>query len=193
MRCTPSLMRSDTMSAISLLPSTYCWGYYCCRWIRKDMTIVEEYVVIFLLSCSLLAAVLFLALLAGRHSDSTPGNYYCLFPLLLCVFLWMYRLISVVIYSWKENGQEWAWCCSRMDIRVCVVFSFSVFFVWVCTIFIGAVFLWAPEHFCVTSGWILEISLLNWIELNSHISLSQNPARGHKVENPFGNKLKKTP
>ena len=34
-----------------------------------------------------------------------------------------------------------------MDIRVCVVFSFSVFFVVVCTIFICAVFLWAPEHF----------------------------------------------
>ena len=27
--------------------------------------------------------------------------------------------------------------------------------------------------------------------MNSHISLSQNPARGHKVEIPFGNKLKK--
>ena len=41
-----------------------------------------------------------------------------------------------------------------MDIRVCVVFSFSVFFVVVCTIFICAVFL---KH--VTSGWIFEISL----------------------------------
>ena len=48
-----------------------------------------------------------------------------------------------------EHGQEWTWYCSRMDIRVCVVFSFSVFFVVVCTtIFICAVFLWAPEHLC---------------------------------------------
>ena len=36
-----------------------------------------------------------------------------------------------------------------MDILVlCVVFSFSVFLVVVCTIFICAVFLWAPEHLC---------------------------------------------
>ena len=36
---------------------------------------------------------------------------------------------------------------SRMDIRVCA-FSLSVFFVVVRTIFICAVFLWAPEHLC---------------------------------------------
>ena len=35
-----------------------------------------------------------------------------------------------------------------MDIRVCVVFSFSVFFVVVCAIYICAVFLGAPEHLC---------------------------------------------
>ena len=35
-----------------------------------------------------------------------------------------------------------------MDIRVGVGFSLSVFFVVVCTIFICAVFLWAPEHLC---------------------------------------------
>ena len=64
-------------------------------------------------------ACMFLTLLAGRHSESTPGNYCCFFPL-LWVFLWMYRLISVVTFSWTENGQEWTWCCSRMDIRVCV-------------------------------------------------------------------------
>ena len=92
-----------------------------------------------------LCLLLFLALLEGRHSYSTPGNYCCLFPL-LCVFLWMYRLISVVTFSWTGNGQEWTWCRSRMDIRVCVVFSLSVFLV--CTIFICAVFLWAPEHLC---------------------------------------------
>ena len=51
-------------------------------------------------------------------------------------------------FSWTGSGQEWTWCCSRVDIRVCVVFSFSVFFVVVCTIFICAVFLWAPEHLC---------------------------------------------
>ena len=73
-----------------------------------------------------LCFLLFLKLLAGRHSDSTPGNYGCLFPL---------------------YGREWTWCCSRMDIRVCV-FSLSVFFVVVCTIFVCAVFLWAPEHLC---------------------------------------------
>ena len=73
-----------------------------------------------------LCLLLFLILLAGRHFDSTPGNYGCLFPL---------------------YGQERTWCCSRMDIRVCV-FSVSVFFVVVCTIFVCAVFLWAPEHLC---------------------------------------------
>ena len=35
-----------------------------------------------------------------------------------------------------------------MDICVCVVFSFSEFFVVVCTIFICAVSLWALEHLC---------------------------------------------
>ena len=49
--------------------------------------------------------LLFLALLAGRHSDS------------------------------------------RMDTSV-RVFSLSVFFVVICTIFICAVFPWAPEHLC---------------------------------------------
>ena len=93
-----------------------------------------------------LCLLLFLTLLAGRHSDSTPGNYWCLFHL-LCMFLWMYPLISVVIFSWTGNGQEWTWRCSRMDIRV-RVFSLSVFFVVACTIFICAVFLWAPEHLC---------------------------------------------
>ena len=93
-----------------------------------------------------LCLLLFLTLLAGRHSDSTPGNYCCLFPL-LCVFLWMYQLISVVIFSWTGNEQEWTWCCSRMDIPVCV-FSLSVFFVVVCNIFICAVLHLAPEHLC---------------------------------------------
>ena len=45
-------------------------------------------------------------------------THCCLFPL-LCVFLWRYRLISVVIFSWTGNGQEWTWCC-RMDVRACV-------------------------------------------------------------------------
>ena len=35
-----------------------------------------------------------------------------------------------------------------MDIRIRVVFSFSLFFVVVCIILICAVFLWAPEHLC---------------------------------------------
>ena len=35
-----------------------------------------------------------------------------------------------------------------MGIRACVVFSLSVFFVVVRTIFICAVFLWAPERLC---------------------------------------------
>ena len=35
-----------------------------------------------------------------------------------------------------------------MDIRLCVVYSLIVFFVVVCTLFICAVFLWAPEHLC---------------------------------------------
>ena len=103
-------------------------------------------------------ACMFLTLLAGRHSESTPGNYCCFFPL-LWVFLWMYRLISVVTFSWTENGQEWTWCCSRMDIRVGCMFSLSVFFVVVCTLFICAVIIWAPKHFCATTGWIFDISL----------------------------------
>ena len=53
-----------------------------------------------------------------------------------------------VFFRWTGNGQEWTWCCSRMDIRVCVVFSFNVFSVVVCTIFTCAVFLWTPEHLC---------------------------------------------
>ena len=93
-----------------------------------------------------LCLLLFLTLLASRHSDSTPDNYCCLFPM-LCVFLWMYRPISVVSFSWTRTGQEWTWCCSRMDTSV-RVFSLSVFFVVVCTIFICAVFLWAPKHLC---------------------------------------------
>ena len=59
----------------------------------------------------------------------------------------MYRLISVVILVERGTGRnehgvvvEW--------ISACVVFSFSVFFVVVCTIFICAVVLWAPEHLC---------------------------------------------
>ena len=36
---------------------------------------------------------------------------------------------------------------SRIDTSV-RVFSLSVFFVVVCTIFICVVFLWAPEHLC---------------------------------------------
>ena len=102
-----------------------------------------------------LCLLLFLALLAGCHSDSTPGNYCCLLPL-LCVFLWMYRLISAVFVSWTGNGQEWTY--SWMDIRVCVVFSFSVFFVVACTKFICAVFIWA---LCVTTGWIFEMNSIN--------------------------------
>ena len=90
-----------------------------------------------------LCFLLFLILLAGRHSDSTPGNYCCLFPL---------------------YGQEWTWCCSRMDIHVCV-FSLSVFFVVVCTIFVSAVFLWAPEHFR-DHGLDLWDQLIMW-EFNS--------------------------
>ena len=89
-----------------------------------------------------LCLLLFLALLAGRHSDSTPDNYCCLFP------LWCVPL-NVPIhfrghFSWTGNGQEWTWCCSRMDIRVCMVFSFSVFFVVVCTIFVYAIFPLGP-------------------------------------------------
>ena len=114
-----------------------------------------------------LCFLLFLKLLAGRHSDSTPDNYCCLFPL-LWVFLWMYRLISVVIFSWTGNGQEWTWCCSRMDIRVWVVFSLSVFFVVVCTIFVCAVFLWAPEHLC-DHGLDLWDQLIMW-EFNQSIN-----------------------
>ena len=38
------------------------------------------------------------------------------------------------------------------------MFSFSVFFVVVCTIFMCAVFLWAPEHLC-DHGLVFDISL----------------------------------
>ena len=68
-----------------------------------------------------LCLLLFLVLLAGRHSDNTPDNYCCLFPL-LCVFLWMYRLISVGSFLVErgtgriEHGlivagiSLWVWC-----------------------------------------------------------------------------------
>ena len=61
--------------------------------------------------------LLFLTLLADRHSDSTPGSCCCLFPLLLWVFLWMYRLISVVIFSRNEHGVVVEW----MSACVCLV------------------------------------------------------------------------
>ena len=100
----------------------------------------------------------FLSLLAGRQNDSTPGNYCCcLFPLLY-VFLWMYLLISVVIINWTEKGQEWTWCCSRMDIGVCLWRLVSA-----CSSS------WYVLYLFVTTGWIFEISLLcaNPIQLNS--------------------------
>ena len=124
--------------------------------------------------CSLLSAISYIT---GWSSFWQHPRQLRLFIPLLCVFLWMYRLISVVIFSWTGNGQEWTWCCSRMDIRVCV-FSLSVFFVVVCTIFICTVFLWAPEH-CVTTGWIFEISLCeNSIQFNS-IQYSNTYASNH--------------
>ena len=67
----------------------------------------------------------------------------------MCVPLKVYRLLSVVLFfveqgtGRNEHGVdvvEW--------ISACVVFSLSVLFVVVCTIFICAVFLLAPEHLC---------------------------------------------
>ena len=104
-----------------------------------------------------LCLLLFRALLpAGRYSDSTLGNYCCLFPL-LCMFLWMYRLISVVIFSWTGNGQEWTWCCSRMDIRVCVLVSACSSSWYVLYLFVR--FSYGLLSTCVTTGWIFEITL----------------------------------
>ena len=74
-----------------------------------------------------LCLLLFLALLAGRHSDSTPDNYCCLFPLLLWVFLWMYLLISAVLFlvergtGKNEHGVvvEWISTCVWCLVTVC--------------------------------------------------------------------------
>ena len=127
-----------------------------------------------------LCFLLFLTLLAGRHSDSTPGNYYCclfpLFPLNVPTDFSGY-------FSWTGNGQEWTWCCSRMDIRVCV-FSLSVFFVVVCTIFICcAVFLWAPEHLC-DHGLDLWDHLIMW-EFIQSINQAHIFIRSGTILNPI--------
>ena len=54
----------------------------------------------------------------------------------------VHRLPNAFEYFYKARHSD-----SRMDTSV-RVFSLSVFFVVVCTIFIFAVFLWAPEHLC---------------------------------------------
>ena len=94
-----------------------------------------------------LCLLLFLALLAGHHSDSTPGNYCCLFPL-LCVFFWIYRLISVVTFSWTGNGHEHGvvveWIISACVWCLVSACSSSWYILYLFVRF----FLWAPEHLC---------------------------------------------
>ena len=76
----------------------------------------------------------------------------------------MYRLISVVIFRGTGNGQEWTWCCSRMDIRVqCLVSACSSSW------YVLYIFVWFSFGLlstCVTMGWIFEISYVR-IQFNS--------------------------
>ena len=123
-------MSSDSVSAISLLLRTCSRGYYCCRWIRKDMTIVEQCVVLFFCYSLLFACCCFLhywRVVTLTALQATTVVYF------LCCCVWSSECTTdfsgYFISSWTGNEQEWTWCCSRMDIRVCMVFSFSVFFV----------------------------------------------------------------
>ena len=126
-------------------------------------------VVLFLIFFAL-CFLLFLTLLAGCHFDSTPGNYCCLFPL-LWVFLWMYRLFSVVFLVERGTGRnkhgvvvEWIseWC-------VCLVSACSSWYV----LYLFVRFSFGLLSTCVTTGWIFEISLcensIKSINSSSHI------------------------
>ena len=62
-----------------------------------------------------------------------------------------------------------------MDIRVCVVFSFNVFSVVVCTIFTCAVFLWTPEHLC-------DLGLDFGDELNERETINTTPQKKGRTE-----------
>ena len=72
LRCTPSLMRSDSVQ----------YHYYHVHVAGATTAVDESGKTSQLLSNAwcyfcFLCLLLFLALLAGRHSDSTPGNYCC--------------------------------------------------------------------------------------------------------------------
>ena len=70
---------------------------------------------------SAICLLLFLTLLAGRHSDSTLDKYYCcLFPL-LCVFLSIYRLISAYILVERGMGRNEHGAAVVEWISACVV------------------------------------------------------------------------
>ena len=75
----------------------------------------------------------------------------------------------------NEHGVVVVW----ISARVCV-FSLSVFFAVVCTIFVCAVFLWAPEHLC-DHGLDLWDQLM-W-EFNS-IKKFKNVAKNRLINHP---------
>ena len=84
-------------------------------------------------------SLLAISYITGGSSDSTPGNYCCLFPL-LCVFLWMYRLISELFLVERGTGRneqgvvvEWISACVWCLVSACspswyVLYLFVRFF-----------------------------------------------------------------
>jgi len=82
----------------------------------------------------------------------------CWFPLLLCLFLWMNRLISVVILVERGTGRnehgvvvEWISACVWCLVSACSS-SWYVLYLFVR-------FSFGLLSTCVTTGWIFEISL----------------------------------
>ena len=74
----------------------------------------------------------------------------------LCFLLFLHYWRVVILIALQATTVVYFLCTGRNEhdvvvvwISACVcVFSLSVFFVVICTIFICAVFLWAPEHLC---------------------------------------------
>ena len=78
---------------------------------------------------------------------------------LCCVFFWMYRMISVFLFSWTGNGQEWTWCVVVEWISACVCCLVSA-----CSSSWYVLYLFVRFSFellstCVATGWIFERSL----------------------------------
>ena len=115
-----------------------------------------------------LCFLLFLTLLAGRHSDSTPGNYCC-FLTLLCVSLKVPTDISghLVERGTGRNGHRFAveW------ISACVWYLVPAYSSSWYVLYLFVRFSFGLLSTCVTTGWIFEISL-------SENSIQFNPLYG---------------